>query len=921
VTAAHCLSGDNCATYDSQGSTHLGNRWDSPRVERQPPSTAWVSPQWNGRFSMARALPSVCGNSNYSGGDVALVYLDKSELTPRSNRPSFNARVGTGSVTLTNISIAGWSPIGNPTAPGPNSPTTGEFRWRGDIASTDVNRGVGRGGYFIRHDYEPAVQSRQGDSGGPLFYTNADGTRDVIGILASGSDNANPELTTGSETFADITRASNKAWVIANALDSSVNGGHSARWRAQHGKADDFWFGEVDYTGPCRKDVDDDCDGWFDKGTVVHDNCPYVPNAEQEDRNEDGIGDACQLCPWDPKNDEDGDGICADGPGRPPTAAVDNCPRIANRGQENCNALSEMQRAKLTGQAPVLLGDVCDPVPCPKVIEGPSTTTATSSSSYDPEWGGVFAGRTTMSSVRPRPIPSHVKDARGTAIRATNGLLTTHARFCQNLPNRIDSCIQDERNFRDYALEDFPTLADELNDPEKPWHRVTHAPPHPPIPVSRGEIWSWPYSPQSMDGLASLSNVSWNYRADASFWAATAMLPAASSGTPCLSAGTVGEGTCLDGFMWYHADTESGRTSPYAGSTYVGLHGGDTEVANHYFRWAPDQAFISHLKGHGVYRRIFFWEKLIRPLPHDPGAPRMHARPIGISESEVDLLHDNGAGLATSDGLVSPKAAEQLAFGGQYLAPVTEPSGLPRNLDPRIEGMLLSADGASVLGVLTSDANGIRLGEEEGLALSESPGEHSPTPRHGFAAFVSPGLGGLVVVGGLDDATGAPASRLHVYRPGLGWAAPPLRGATIGDVRGAVYSPADGMIWVLETPSEGKLRIMRVSPFSGAVSVAGTYTWDAAASLHHGLAVAGDGTVLVYSSGATSTRVAKLAIVSKRCVAQALDTFEGAHDGPMSGANGEVSLVGLDSQGRVNGVHRKTSLQAAANVLLTGFFQ
>jgi len=41
----------------------------------------------------------------------------------------------------------------------------------------------------------------------------------------------------------------------------------------------------------------------------------------------------------------------------------------------------------------------------------------------------------------------------------------------------------------------------------------------------------------------------------------------------------------------------------------------------------------------------------------------------------------------------------------------------------------------------------------------------------------------------------------------------------------------------------------------------------------------------------------------------------------MSGANGEVSLVGLDSQGRVNGVHRKTSLQAAANVLLTGFFQ
>ncbi|MGA1794224.1 MAG: MopE-related protein [bacterium] len=40
------------------------------------------------------------------------------------------------------------------------------------------------------------------------------------------------------------------------------------------------------------------------------DNCPNTGNTDQEDADQDGLGDACDPCPYDPNNDGDGDGIC-----------------------------------------------------------------------------------------------------------------------------------------------------------------------------------------------------------------------------------------------------------------------------------------------------------------------------------------------------------------------------------------------------------------------------------------------------------------------------------------------------------------------------------------------------------------------------------------------------------------------------------
>ena len=70
------------------------------------------------------------------------------------------------------------------------------------------------------------------------------------------------------------------------------------------------------------------------------DNCVNISNSNQTDRDGDRIGDACDVCPLDSKNDEDGDGVCGD---------EDNCPTIYNPKQEDGDRDGK--------------GNYCDPTP------------------------------------------------------------------------------------------------------------------------------------------------------------------------------------------------------------------------------------------------------------------------------------------------------------------------------------------------------------------------------------------------------------------------------------------------------------------------------------------------------------------------------------------------------------------------------
>ena len=76
---------------------------------------------------------------------------------------------------------------------------------------------------------------------------------------------------------------------------------------------------------PALTEIDRDDDGVAD----ACDNCPFTANADQADGDFDGRGDACDVCPDVPNPvqlDEDLDGV---------GDACDNCPSVPNPGQEN----------------------------------------------------------------------------------------------------------------------------------------------------------------------------------------------------------------------------------------------------------------------------------------------------------------------------------------------------------------------------------------------------------------------------------------------------------------------------------------------------------------------------------------------------------------------------------------------------------
>ena len=117
-------------------------------------------------------------------------------------------------------------------------------------------------------------------------------------------------------------------------------------YRADNDPDGDGICGPNDEEGTCEE-FPALCEPCLDGETVgCADNCPDVDNADQMDSDGDGIGDACDVCPFDVDNDSDEDGFCSEicigeecleapctGEDDELEECQDNCPLVSNPDQ------------------------------------------------------------------------------------------------------------------------------------------------------------------------------------------------------------------------------------------------------------------------------------------------------------------------------------------------------------------------------------------------------------------------------------------------------------------------------------------------------------------------------------------------------------------------------------------------------------
>jgi hypothetical protein len=887
LTAGHCVVG---ATSDVNSPHFEGGGSGGVQISVQQIGSAKLNTFFaNPDNPMTAVLTApVDGSDAETAEDIALIFLDpggedqptfKDILELFIERPSFTVP----SSTVNGSSYTFSPPLGIAGFTGTTTRTEG---------SLDVNKLEPQTWGAFWDNLETGISSDSGDSGGPLFALHGDGSRDAVGVISQGGHSEY-----GAETkMADLTNAKASAWVKSKVVDPPS--AHTQTWLCKHhaegcsGKTyPSRWLGEVDYVGPCQPSMDADCDHWFD----ANDNCPSVFNPSQADSDDDGFGDACP-CPCDTGNglqDYDGDGVCAVACSWQKT---DNCPKVANPDQANCNSDSEI------AQGLPVWGDACDPVPCP-ASNADATTDVVEVCSGNPVIGGSCTGRKIHDEIDTTGTAAHQFDWDST--KGHNPFhpdsigvpgVKTEMRFCQsNLTLGFD--CHAAANIGDAHLTD-PESAPP--NPAYVWHEVTQGTCSGSCysaltDDARGSTYSMNYTDTTEDVHG------WDYAVDSTYWTSGNLIPAPGDYPGCT--GTVVAGTCLDGTWWSHADTPVGdSTTPTYDMVTVGSHG--DQLANHYFDLRPDSLFTTNFVGLGNWHLIMLW----RTLPDPATDEQIQETRFLVSDpsgSQLGVLQNDGTSAQIpSDGLgaiLSPKLTPTLAATSTVWASAVEPSPNTGMVDSRVEAVALSSDGTTMLAVALSDNGVLRIGDEVGFPefVTRTTASHPPA-RTGPLAFFSSAAGGVFMLGGVDPTGAGFMHDMWFRQMHNDWRPVPAFGYAPDRILAATFSFADRRLYVLDHTVDGSVdtaHLVRIDFRTGLVESLGscprgtTYTTQF-------LTLDIDGSVLLTSTSATASAIGHLAVDcnGKAYLSQIDSTEGGLAVAPVVDPNG-YSLVTTTATG------------------------